>query len=903
MIILKLIHINLQGEDVLVTGSSEVMDQNQDKAGVPSSEFSQEQEQKTENRPLMSSQEFMEESLVDYVQTDNPSKSPDLLERITENAAKFNKESSLMETSMSNVGEYLDNYEPSSSPNAPGSPRSVEGFVTSVELNTPEEIGATTLAQETNGSGIEQSSGPFSVYVSSSPEPVSLDPHLQTSGDFGSVSEITNGQVENEMEPSGNISPVEIVHAQSTVEVIASPSPSEKKEMEIPDVQTSPKVPVEDLTFIPEPAVEPTAEKPVPVFIDGGTPVSEGEPEIISDVLAGVHTSEPITTDLLSKEPSGEAFIMEQTCSPVLPVPEQTLPALTPDSPLLEQPFVCPGFESSSPQVSVEAEVPSSKLSPEPSPAMASLLEEELTPAPMSPVLEPSSAPLSPVLEPSSAPLSPVLEPTPAPRSPVLEPSPAPLSPVMDPSPVPMSPVMAPSPVPMSPVMDPSPVPMSPTLDPSPAPVSSFVEPSPVVELSPAPLSPFEEPTQAPMSPVEDKAQGSMPSIEPSLVPEQPFVLEASLPVSSAVAVVETAASPSAVSEIIESAPGMEPKAVEEVPISAASEGINGEKLETKALDTKEDEILINTGTVIIPVIPQEELKETKPEVAKSPAKTTKTPSKATDTAGKSTPSRSTPGKATPRTPSARTPLTKSADKKPAPSSRLTQKPMPTKPTIEKTTTARTKTTPTGSAASKPITKPSTRPAPRTTSVKPSTTTTTKATERKTTKPATPTAPRAALSKPSAAASRPAQPTPTARTTTAAAKRPISAPVKKIEKTDTSKVNGTATKPAPRTATSRPATASNVTRKPLSATAKSVPEKETKNTANRILSTTTKSAQRPVPGTARSLNSRTTATGQTSLTKTAGKVEGTSTTTSKARMTSITKSSATSKVTGEKCVD
>ena len=66
------------------------------------------------------------------------------------------------------------------------------------------------------------------------------------------MSEITNGQVENEMEPSGDISPVEIVHAQSTIEVIASLILSETKETN-PCVQTSPKAPVN-----PEPAVETT---------------------------------------------------------------------------------------------------------------------------------------------------------------------------------------------------------------------------------------------------------------------------------------------------------------------------------------------------------------------------------------------------------------------------------------------------------------------------------------------------------------------------------------------------------------------------------------------------------------------------------------------------------------------
>ncbi|XP_045134817.1 flocculation protein FLO11-like isoform X3 [Portunus trituberculatus] len=965
-----------QGEDVLVPGSSEVMDQNQDKAGTPSADITQEQpkELETGNGLGGPSLKLMEDNHTDDVEIANQSsllsRSPDLFQ--TEAAARLNKETNLMETSISNVGEYLDNYEPSSSPHAPGSPRSVEGFVTSVELNTPEEIGGVAHPQDVNGSGVEQSSGPFSVYVSSSPEPVSLDPHLQTSGDFDSVSELTNGQVGNEIEASGDFSPVEIVHAQSTVEVVASPTPSEKREGEMPEVPTSPTAPVNqtvDVTFIPEPAVEPTAEKPVPVFIDEGTPVSEGEPEIPSSVLADMHTSEPATADFLSREPSGELLVMKETCTAESPVPELQALVEGTSIPHDEAPTsepMSPVFDTASPlmeETPVEAGVPSS-MEPtlfnvsstlEPSPALASPVEMTTTKplsAPMSPVQEPSPAPMSPVQEPSPAPLSPVQEPSPAPLSPVHEPSPAPMSPVQEPSPTPMSPVQEPSPAPMSPVQEPSPAPMSPVQEPSPAPMSPVQEPSPVTispiqepspapafpveepvpapaspvekpvpapaspdeEPAPAPASPVQEPSPTPLSPVEEAIPTPVSLVEkPAVAPVSPVEEPAPTPVSTVEdpalitsLVTEPAQAP--LSAVLDPSPVPEHAVEEEAPLTlspvvletqAGPPSVIPDIMETAAVNTGKDEIQINKGTVVIPVVAQDDVKETKPEVAKSPAKTAKTPGKAADKAGKQTPSKSTPGKATPtRTPSSRTPLTKPTEKKPTPSSQ-TLKSTSTRPAAEKTTAPRTRVTPTSSATSKQaLTKPSTKPVARTTTAKPSTTTTTtKPAEKRAPKPATPTTPRAALSKPSAAPSKSAQSSTAGRatTTTTATKRPISAPTRRVEKTDTSKVNGTATKPS-RTTTSRPATASTATRKPLSATARSVPEKETKNTTNRILSTTTKSVQKSSPGTARSVTSKATA-----LAKTAGKVDGTSsatTTTSKARMTSVTKSSTTTKATG-----
>ncbi|CAL4063507.1 unnamed protein product [Meganyctiphanes norvegica] len=113
----------------------------------------------------------------------------------------------------------------SGSPPRTGSPRSVEGFVTSVDLNTPEESYSTNLAinqADPNfvvGGEVQQSSGPFSVYVSSSPEPSSLEnPSTPPPTDVGS---------EDLLNMNGDKPIVEIVHAQSCVEVPSSPPPSD----------------------------------------------------------------------------------------------------------------------------------------------------------------------------------------------------------------------------------------------------------------------------------------------------------------------------------------------------------------------------------------------------------------------------------------------------------------------------------------------------------------------------------------------------------------------------------------------------------------------------------------------------------------------------------------------------
>lgn len=200
----------------------------------------------------------------------------------------------LMQTSMDKVPDLMEgNFEqPSSphgsvSPRVPGSPRSVEGFVTSVELNTPEENFGTNFAinqnQDSLTSAMEQPSGPFSVYVSSSPEPSSLEPSLQAPVDLVNFSGVANGQVEEESSQVAQDSPVEIVHAQSTVEVVAPPSPVDiagpETQFIIPEHETgqtnADMQQPSDITFVPEKAVEPMAEVPVSVFVDESTPVSD----------------------------------------------------------------------------------------------------------------------------------------------------------------------------------------------------------------------------------------------------------------------------------------------------------------------------------------------------------------------------------------------------------------------------------------------------------------------------------------------------------------------------------------------------------------------------------------------------------------------------------------------------
>ncbi|XP_076038176.1 uncharacterized protein LOC143023514 isoform X3 [Oratosquilla oratoria] len=126
-----------------------------------------------------------------------------------------------------------------SSPRAGSPPRSVEGFITSVEVNTPEESFATSVsinqsADMFTNPGVEQS-GPFSVYVSNSPEPASMDPptfpagppaHLEPSSPTAAASPALGSEVEAPASPKSSAEPtVEIVHAQSLVEVDSPPSP------------------------------------------------------------------------------------------------------------------------------------------------------------------------------------------------------------------------------------------------------------------------------------------------------------------------------------------------------------------------------------------------------------------------------------------------------------------------------------------------------------------------------------------------------------------------------------------------------------------------------------------------------------------------------------------------------
>ena len=136
---------------------------------------------------------------------------------------------------------------PKTGSSPPSSPRSVEGFVTSVELNAaPEQLPG---ALNTDGEApVEQQSGPFSVYVSSSPEPGSIDAVVDATPSMPQDSvQIVSTTAEESVVSEKSLSPVleaqdivkieeksssvEIVHAQSMVEVVAPPSPTQDAEM------------------------------------------------------------------------------------------------------------------------------------------------------------------------------------------------------------------------------------------------------------------------------------------------------------------------------------------------------------------------------------------------------------------------------------------------------------------------------------------------------------------------------------------------------------------------------------------------------------------------------------------------------------------------------------------------
>ncbi|XP_047499177.1 uncharacterized protein LOC125045780 isoform X2 [Penaeus chinensis] len=375
----------------------------------------------------------------------------------------------LMQTSMDKVPDLMEgNFEqPSSphgsvSPRVPGSPRSVEGFVTSVELNTPEENFGTNFAinqnQDSLTSAMEQPSGPFSVYVSSSPEPSSLEPSLQAPVDLVNFSGVANGQVEEESSQVALDSPVEIVHAQSTVEVVAPPSPVDiagpETQFIIPEHETGQaNTDVQqpsDITFVPEKAVEPVAEVPVSVFVDESTPVSE-----------------PDTADLLGQEVVSPAVESPLTPVETSPAPVEELISPVEYTPAQEEPIPSP-------------------VEPTPAPVEPTPAPVEPTPAPV----EPTPAPVEPTpapVEPTPAPV----EPTPAP----VEPTPAPV----EPTPAPVEPTPAP--------VEPTPAPVEPTpapVEPTPAPVEST--PTPVEATLPSEPTSEKVETPAPAAAVPAKA-------------------------------------------------------------------------------------------------------------------------------------------------------------------------------------------------------------------------------------------------------------------------------------------------------------------------------------------------------------------------------------------------------------
>ncbi|XP_069169048.1 uncharacterized protein [Procambarus clarkii] len=805
------------------------------------------------NSQLMDSFQFQPKEQSSPMEADQPpvvANAADFLQTSIEKPFDFDISSdkaTLMETSLDKIPDVVgSNVEPSSphgsiSPHVPGSPRSVEGYITSVELNTAEESFGQNFAinqsQDLLIGAVDQPSGAFSVYVSSSPEPASLDPSLQTPIDLGNVLEgVTNGTLEGDFKvPEPDLSPVEIVHAQSTVEVVAPPSPVDIKEQEVQfivpnPVSESPTSPQlfsdlgqsSDITFIPEPVVEPVAEVPVPVYIEGNTPVSEGEMEMHPDSLA----EEPNVEEMGSEEEE---------------IPEIAETVCEPDT----QFSTSQALDSSEPskdQVEPEADVIKSPVEPEADVDIKSPVEPEADVDIKSPVEPEADVDIKSPVEPEADVEI---------KSPV-----EPEADVEIKSPVePEADVEIKSPVEPEAVVE----------------IKSPVEPEAVVEIK---------------SPVEPEAVVEIKSpVEPEVdvaikLPTLSVENEAKSQPDSETVNVDVNGTPadigvgSVINDIVEDVlPAVEEK-----------------KLEMPKVDAAVTKASIKTDKTPVKGTPS------KTSAKPTPGKVT--PAKPTS---KSTPTRTPSTKASPLTKTAerKSPVTKTlaaVPGKPAIEKSSSTKLAPTKPAQTKPATAKPTTTTTAARPS------STKPIQRTATPRLSTTSSLSTkTERKITpKPPTPTAPRASLSKPSASASKPApaRPTPTTRTIT---KRPVTAPSKSTDKPDSSKeadgtIRKTTTRPtsAPRTTTT---TTTSASRKVMPASARSAAEKETKNTTNRILSTSAaKPAPRPTPGMTKPPLSKTSTTAARSTlatnTRTTTKVNGTSTT-SKAKTTTMVKSSAT----------
>jgi len=198
----------------------------------------------------------------------------------------------------------------------PPSPRSVEGFVTSVELNTEQDI--PQAFGEHNGHGMMEPSGPYSVYVSSSPEPSSLEgviDHAAADQEVAAIPEPTvtapspvpaepmaASPVAEAMSPqSVDVEPVveaqtsgvEIIHAQSVVEVVASPSPTFENKVV---VSQSP-------TFDQQPAVSPTN---VDVEQTAASPICEDQVTVVQSPAFDTNdTQDPIMPPAVSVVANG----------------------------------------------------------------------------------------------------------------------------------------------------------------------------------------------------------------------------------------------------------------------------------------------------------------------------------------------------------------------------------------------------------------------------------------------------------------------------------------------------------------------------------------------------------------------------------------------------------------------
>ena len=320
----------------------------------------------------------------------------------------------------------------------PSSPRSVEGFVTSVELNTAQEqLAAATTAFSAASPDVplEQSSGPFSVYVSSSPEPTSLDPlanvgetdkaspmtleHTTRDEDSVQSSSPVSMEVESPHPPPESPAGVEIVHAQSMVEVVAPPSPTQDFAESVPA----------EVTVVSSESSAVYSSAPMTDLMSTSMileqPISDA-PEQVEQMMQFMASSAEVYN--VEQQQSAEMVNIDRQLSPEIesanlldasPVSEGPLqsdvasPSPVPISPVQEDHLIQPEFVSSP----LEDQAPSPVIDSAPSPVeSASSPVVESAPSPIA-----ESAP-SPIAE--SAP-SPIAESAP---SPIAESAPSPIA-------------------------------------------------------------------------------------------------------------------------------------------------------------------------------------------------------------------------------------------------------------------------------------------------------------------------------------------------------------------------------------------------------------------------------------------------------------------------------------------